>query len=300
MIIRDQGQQYVFDGVTYEIGMRIIGSKMSDYKGVNGRIIEIRTGDDKETENDPDYPDIYCAFDVPASPFTRSALEKHFTSLYGCEKTIEDIIFDFVIMAPEEIVIPGTTSGTSVFVLMKVWNGHEGGIGLVHTQSAVFHSQLEAKAEFEIWLQNEMEASKESGEERAEITYSVWNPVDGSFELKRADGSFFYLQVSQAVDLIGTRYNVTHIPRSLEDFECDRHRFSFWYAGKAREACCYGAVDVHFDGNDIPVQVHCDVQNEIFRQIDKNESNWAVPEGAQEIADAYCEDEFWSDEEEEE
>ena len=84
-------------------------------------------------------------------------------------------------------------------------------------------------------------------------------------------------------------YNVKHKRQTLADFKNDCHRFSFWYNGKEMEVSCYGAVSVFFDDENIPENVQCEIIKEIYSLIDKNESKWAVPKGAQEIADAYCE-----------
>lgn len=64
-------------------------------------ITEIRDGDDKETENET--PDIYCEFEPPVLPCEEKELEAVFSDLYEEPKTVEDIIFDYVIMAPEMI-----------------------------------------------------------------------------------------------------------------------------------------------------------------------------------------------------
>ena len=61
--------------------------------------MEIRSGDDCETENDT--PDIYCAFDPPTSEDIVLELEGRFSALYGEPKTMDDITLDSVIMAPE-------------------------------------------------------------------------------------------------------------------------------------------------------------------------------------------------------
>lgn len=61
--------------------------------------MEIRSGDDCETENDT--PDIYCAFDPPTSENMVLELESRFSALYGEPKTMDDIALDSVIMAPE-------------------------------------------------------------------------------------------------------------------------------------------------------------------------------------------------------
>mgnify|MGYP007127094237 FL=1 len=100
MIYEKNGEQVTADGYTFAVGERIMATN-SDYAGLKGYITEIRTGADKETENETD--DVYCYFDFPESEEKVRLLEKHFSALYGEKKTRDDICLDSVIMAPEEI-----------------------------------------------------------------------------------------------------------------------------------------------------------------------------------------------------
>ena len=103
MIINKKGQGIIIGDKYYEIGMRIAANENSDYAGLTGTITEIRTGLDKDTEN-PDV-DIYCAFDEPeegGSPGI-TEIEARFSELYGTPKTIADLGFDEIIMAPDMI-----------------------------------------------------------------------------------------------------------------------------------------------------------------------------------------------------
>ena len=102
MILNENGKSFVYDGITYSIGDVIIATDASEYEGLVGTIIEIRDGEDKETENET--PDIYCSFEPPLLPEDVKALEETFSRLYEKPKTMEDIILDMVIMAPEMIV----------------------------------------------------------------------------------------------------------------------------------------------------------------------------------------------------
>lgn len=61
MLINKSGAEFLYNGITYRVGDVIIGSDQSEYAGLIGSILEIRDGNDKETENDT--PDIYCSFD---------------------------------------------------------------------------------------------------------------------------------------------------------------------------------------------------------------------------------------------
>lgn len=62
----------------------IIGSDQSEYAGLIGSILEIRDGDDKETENDT--PDIYCSFEPPALPADIAKVEAVFSTLYDTQR----------------------------------------------------------------------------------------------------------------------------------------------------------------------------------------------------------------------
>ena len=100
MVYTRNGESITADGVTFAVGDRIIAID-SDYAGLKGYITEIRTGADKETENETN--DIYCCFDIPESKEEIKLLEEHFSDLFQEKKTIDDISLDLVIMAPEEL-----------------------------------------------------------------------------------------------------------------------------------------------------------------------------------------------------
>lgn len=102
MILNKYGDTFQYDGIDYAIGDIIVATDASEYEGLVGRIIEIRDGADKDTENET--PDIYCSFEVPLLAEDIKALEETFSDLYEEPKTIDDIILDMVIMAPEMIV----------------------------------------------------------------------------------------------------------------------------------------------------------------------------------------------------
>lgn len=74
MIINKHGEAFLYEGVAYRIGDRIIGTDSTEYAGLNGIIFEIRDGEDKETDND--MPDIYCTFDEPILPNDITEMEK--------------------------------------------------------------------------------------------------------------------------------------------------------------------------------------------------------------------------------
>lgn len=99
MILRENGTRFCVDGKVFTIGGRISANGESEYEGLFGTIMEIRSGADRETEND--VPDIYCDFEIPASEEMLRELEARFSGLYGEIKTIDDISLDCVIMSPD-------------------------------------------------------------------------------------------------------------------------------------------------------------------------------------------------------
>jgi len=99
MILRENGTRFCVDGKVFTIGGRISANGESEYEGLFGTIMEIRSGADRETEND--VPDIYCDFEIPASEEMLRELEARFSGLYGETKTIDDISLDCVIMSPD-------------------------------------------------------------------------------------------------------------------------------------------------------------------------------------------------------
>ena len=99
MILRENGTRFCADGKVFTIGGRISANGGSEYEGLFGTITEIRSGADRETEND--VPDIYCDFEVPASEEMLRKLEARFSGLYGETKTLDDISLDCVIMSPD-------------------------------------------------------------------------------------------------------------------------------------------------------------------------------------------------------
>ena len=99
MILQENGARFCTEGKVFTIGGIICANDESEYAGLCGTVMEIRSGDDCETENDT--PDIYCAFDPPTSKDMVLELEGRFSALYGEPKTMDDIVLDSVIMAPE-------------------------------------------------------------------------------------------------------------------------------------------------------------------------------------------------------
>ena len=98
MIYNVVGQEFIYEGVTYRVGAEVVGTAESDYRGLNGFILEIRTGDDRETENET--PDIHCYFDPPCLPSDIKELEKRFSALYGTERNWKTLFWTMLLWLP--------------------------------------------------------------------------------------------------------------------------------------------------------------------------------------------------------
>ena len=94
MIYNKKDEVFFYENKTFYIGEEIYATE-SAYRGLLGRITEIRTGEDRETENEG--PDIYCEFREPI-------LEQDKQYLHDMMFGIEDPALDLVIMAPEMIM----------------------------------------------------------------------------------------------------------------------------------------------------------------------------------------------------
>ena len=145
MIINKKGAHYEAEGKTFVIGEQIYVTDESDYKGLFGTVIEIRDGDDKETENET--VDIYCALDEPVLLFDREQFENRFSALYGQEKRIEDITFDLVILSPDMVVpiksLPAKTDKIDLYIVQE-----ECCDGDVDVYSYYFTDYISAKQKF--------------------------------------------------------------------------------------------------------------------------------------------------------
>lgn len=99
MIIDQYGAEFEYEGVVFKVGAPVIATEKSHYEELVGVITEIRTGDDRETENDT--PDIYCSFDIPTDMQVRQRVEERFSAEYCQPMHISDIAIDFAIMSPD-------------------------------------------------------------------------------------------------------------------------------------------------------------------------------------------------------
>ena len=101
MIFNKNGDMFVYEDKMFIIGEEVFASE-SAYAGLLGRIKEIRTGDDRKTENEG--TDIYCAFREPILRLDAELLSK-------LRISNEDASID-------EIMILGTFIGALVSLVM--------------------------------------------------------------------------------------------------------------------------------------------------------------------------------------
>lgn len=185
MIYHQPGEEFWHEGVCYKVGGRIVANEASDYAGLFGNILEIRTEDDRETDNDT--PDIYCAFDPPVLSTNRLALEQTFSQLYHEQKHIEDLGLDMVIMGPEMIVPlehPAQVYPTGTLYVVAVHWATDGEYG---SYEAIFTERTDALHQFHNDLREEFLAGsiprwKESSqfvEEESDNSYECY--LDGEY-----------------------------------------------------------------------------------------------------------------------
>lgn len=120
MIITEPKAEFLYEGETYRIGATVIANEKSAYEGLVGEICEIRTGEDKVTENET--PEILCRFEPPKLSADITELEKRFSDDCVTKKKIEDIPLDSVIMSPEMLICPDNDRNKEkIYVLTEEW-----------------------------------------------------------------------------------------------------------------------------------------------------------------------------------
>ena len=133
MILNKQGESFAVEGRTFLIGGMVWANDESDYRGLFGRITEIRDGADKDTENEG--PDIYCDFMVPEQEYMVNEIEKRFSALYRTPKHMNELPLDDVIMAPDMLEPVADTPGSSegkLYALAFTYDGEcDSTIGMV-------------------------------------------------------------------------------------------------------------------------------------------------------------------------
>lgn len=115
MIINKQGEAFEYEGKKYIVGEDVYATE-SSYYGLIGVIKEIRTGEDKDTDN-PE-PDIYCDFFEPVLEADKERLYQTFGNYYA---------LDGIIMAPSMVtpIREGCCNGKekfgTLFLLQEEW-----------------------------------------------------------------------------------------------------------------------------------------------------------------------------------
>lgn len=110
MIYNHYGDRFIYNDKDYIVGETVISNDKSDYANLVGVITEIRTGSDKDTENET--PDIYCDFEPPIHPCNKDKLQKSLQDSYADHTPMSEIeyaieyaiAFDCVIMSPDMII----------------------------------------------------------------------------------------------------------------------------------------------------------------------------------------------------
>ena len=197
MIYKKPGEEFWHEGICYKVGGRIVANEASDYAGLFGNILEIRTEDDRETENDT--PDIYCAFEAPVLSADRLALEQTFSQLYHEQKHIEDLGLDMVIMGPEMIaplehpaqVYPAGT----LYVVIAHWatDGEYGSYEAIFTERTDALHQFHNDLGKNFWLEAFHAGKKAASSSKKSLTAAmsaIWtaNTVRTIFRLRWNSG----------------------------------------------------------------------------------------------------------------
>ena len=114
MVLENYGQCVNTEFGIFMVGQKIIGNTVADeYEGLTGRITEIRTGDDRDTDNETE--DIYVCFEIPDDPELVKRVEADFSASYQEPKTIDEIPLDLVTMAPEMLTALPCTKKVRIY-----------------------------------------------------------------------------------------------------------------------------------------------------------------------------------------
>lgn len=155
MILHNEGEKFLYMGTEYVVGGKVIATKETEYEGLVGKIIEIRDGEDKETDNDT--PDIYCCFTEPIMSVNKERLKKRFSDLWQQPMEIEDINLDQAIVAPDMIApidqLRNNKDKKTIYVLVE--DAAVDGNDSLFVEA--FTDYEEAKKHLEIRLNEEME-----------------------------------------------------------------------------------------------------------------------------------------------
>jgi len=223
MIINHPGTEFIYDGASYKIGDRIIGTAESEYEGLYGSIFEIRDGEDKETENET--PDIYCSFEEPVLPHQIKKLEEIFSELYQEPKKLEDITLDFVIMSPEmvRVILPDPKPLTqTIYSVQEEWadRGEYGScISQAYTseESALQFMMKQLREEMEDGLVSDMRSDKKFVEESYDDSYECF--IDGDYYENHYRIFITSQQIIVTPEFVREMAGIYHLAMFTEDFE---------------------------------------------------------------------------------
>ena len=223
MIINRPGAEFIYDGASYKIGDRIIGTSESEYEGLYSSIFEIRDGEDKETENET--PDIYCSFEEPVLPHQIKKLEKNFSDLYQEPKKLEDITLDYVIMAPEmvRVILPDPKPLTqTIYSVQEEWadRGEYGScISQAYTseESALQFMMKQLREEMEDGLVSGMRSDKKFVEESYDDSYECF--IDGDYYENHYRIFITSQQIIVTPEFVREMAGIYHLAMFSEDFE---------------------------------------------------------------------------------
>ena len=223
MIINRPGAEFIYDGASYKIGDRIIGTAESEYEGLYGSIFEIRDGEDKETENET--PDIYCSFEKPVLPHQIKKLEEIFSELYQEPKKLEDITLDFVIMSPEmvRVILPDPKPLTqTIYSVQEEWadRGEYGScISQAYTseESALQFMLKQLREEMEDGLVSGMRSDKKFVEESYDDSYECF--IDEDYYENHYRIFITSQQIIVTPEFVREMAGIYHLAMFTEDFE---------------------------------------------------------------------------------
>lgn len=148
MIYKKLNETFKHEGKTFIIGERVYATE-SAYYGLVGIIKEIRTDDDRETDNPT--PEIVCDFHEPILSSDIDDLERKLGSAYT---------LDGIIMAPSMLVpvrnpgAPKNLYGPKAYLVIEEWNYDGEGF---NTEITVFADKESALMYFKVRLLNEYE-----------------------------------------------------------------------------------------------------------------------------------------------
>lgn len=194
MIYNTKNQKFEHEGKTFIIGEKVYATE-SAYYGLVGVIKEIRTGEDRGTDNPT--PEIICDFFDPILSSDINTLE---------EKLGQGYALDGIIMAPSMLVpvrkpgIAKTVNGPKAYLVVEEWNYDGEGFS---TEITVFADRESALMYFKVTLLNEYE-----------------NGIIASFKEKE-DAAFDELDDFYEIYINGEYCNNNYTIRILEKFIID-------------------------------------------------------------------------------